>query len=137
MCSFTGWEAMEGVMTLADSPTRMRNLLTHEMDAALARHDNDMVNQLLDNAMANHLLGEKAPSIIRSAATQQAQRQLRGAIESGDPKRIKGSLVAAKRHLAAFGAPLSFTFLHFSPKCSPFLVAFWSSEVVNRLGARV
>lgn len=82
----------------------MRNLLTHEMDAALARHDNDMVNQLLDNAMANHLLGPQAPSIIRGAATQQAQRQLRAAIESGDVKRIKGSLVAAKRGLAVWSS---------------------------------
>ncbi|CAK9045479.1 unnamed protein product [Durusdinium trenchii] len=90
-------KAMEGVMTLAESPSRVKSLLTNQMDEALARHDNQMVNQLLDNAMAHHLLGPQAPSIIRSAAQQQAKRQLREAIDSGDPKRLKGSLVAAKR----------------------------------------
>jgi len=90
-------KAREGVMTLAESPARMQKLLTNQMDEALARHDNHMVNQLLDNAIANHLVGAQAPSIIRSAAQQQARRQLREAIDCADPKRIKGALVAAKR----------------------------------------
>eukprot|EP00434_Breviolum_minutum_P002831 symbB.v1.2.002488.t1/scaffold131.1/size310497/8 len=90
-------KARGSVATLAESPARMQKLLTHQMDEALARHDNHMVNQLLDNAMANHLIGSQAPSIIRSAAQQQARRQLREAIDCEDPKRLKGALVAAKR----------------------------------------
>ncbi|CAJ1402883.1 unnamed protein product [Effrenium voratum] len=130
-------DVSSGVMSLADSPSRVRSLLTRQMDDALARHDSHMVNQLLDNAMANHLMGPQAPSIIRSAAQQQAKRQLRDAIDSADSKRLKGALVAAKR-LNATELP-EFTEAIEKYKAIRKLPVGWDVNlmVLNREGARM
>eukprot|EP00931_Biecheleriopsis_adriatica_P063043 TRINITY_DN38123_c0_g1_i1.p1 TRINITY_DN38123_c0_g1~~TRINITY_DN38123_c0_g1_i1.p1 ORF type:complete len:488 (+),score=110.97 TRINITY_DN38123_c0_g1_i1:74-1537(+) len=87
-------EAKAGVY---EASADLKKQLTDQMDLALASSDNTAINDLLDSAMSNSLLGKAAPASLKRAAEQTAKRQLKDAISSEDPKRLKGALVAATR----------------------------------------
>jgi len=82
-------------MLLVTDETRKR--LQEQMDTALAMSDDRRINSLLDGAMAANILGSQAPKAWQNAAKAYGSRQLREAIASEDPKRLKGALVAARR----------------------------------------
>eukprot|EP00812_Abedinium_dasypus_P008514 NODE_226_length_1780_cov_395.400580.p1 GENE.NODE_226_length_1780_cov_395.400580~~NODE_226_length_1780_cov_395.400580.p1 ORF type:complete len:527 (-),score=120.11 NODE_226_length_1780_cov_395.400580:182-1555(-) len=71
--------------------------LSTDLDKALAGHDNETLNYLLDHAVVAQLVGDKAPDILRKAGHGVAVRHLTEAIDCGDPKQLKGALVAARR----------------------------------------
>lgn len=79
------------------STARWREQLEHQMEEALASCDEGKTEMLLDSALAAGLLGERAPGVLRRAARRAAARGLRDAAQAGDPKRLKGALVAARR----------------------------------------
>lgn len=90
----------QAVVNTAD----LRAQLTTQFDTALATVDSGALNQLLDSAIASKLLDEKAPPAVKKAAGQIASRQLQEAIDSEEPQRLKGALIAAKR-LSATSVP--------------------------------
>lgn len=71
--------------------------LEQQMEEALTSCDEGKSEVLLDAALASGVVGESAPAVIRRAARRAAGRTLRDATASGDPKRLKGALLAARR----------------------------------------
>jgi len=68
------------------------------MEEALTTCDESTMNMLLDKAFSlSAQYKESLPRPVRQAARQVAGRKLREATEFGDPKCLKGALVAAKR----------------------------------------
>jgi len=84
----------------------MKTKLNSQVQVALANHDDDRINFLLDSAIAASIVDGANPC-IRQAADGMAEKQLQEAIAAGEPKRLKGALVAAKRlnatHVPSFG----------------------------------
>jgi len=79
--------------------------LVENMDKALANVDNHNINKLLDSAIANRLITDSsAPAELKRAASTVSSRQLKHALESGDPKQLKGAMIAAWR-LNCHGLP--------------------------------
>lgn len=74
-----------------------RENIEEQMEHALTNCDEGTTQTLLDKAFASSLAGDKMPAVVRRAARRVAGRNLRDATESGDPKQLKGALVAAKR----------------------------------------
>lgn len=74
-----------------------RENLEEQMENALTNCDEGRTQSLLDRAFASGLVGDSMPAVMRRAARRTAGRNLRDATESGDPKQLKGALVAAKR----------------------------------------
>lgn len=72
--------------------------LQESMELALRSDDSERVGQLLDLALASDMASTAANiPAVRRAAECQARKQLLEAIESGDARRLKGALVAARR----------------------------------------
>jgi len=76
---------------------QVREQLEEQMESALTSCDEGKTETLLDKALANGLVGERSPAVIRRAARRVAGRNLLEATASRDPKRLKGALVAARR----------------------------------------
>merc|ERR1719410_296537 len=74
----------------------MKTKLNSQVELALSNHDSDRINFLLDSAIAASIIDGANPS-IRQAADGMAEKQLQEAIAAGEPKQLKGALVAAKR----------------------------------------
>eukprot|EP00929_Paragymnodinium_shiwhaense_P059752 TRINITY_DN29903_c0_g1_i1.p1 TRINITY_DN29903_c0_g1~~TRINITY_DN29903_c0_g1_i1.p1 ORF type:complete len:574 (+),score=129.57 TRINITY_DN29903_c0_g1_i1:163-1884(+) len=98
----TGKDLNDYITPMKDKVTKastdFKQKMTDQMDAALVSTDQSRLNSVLDSAMAGRILGHgSAPASVKRAANQVAARQLQDAINSEDPKRLKGALVAAKR----------------------------------------
>mmetsp|Transcript_11221 Transcript_11221/g.25195 ORF Transcript_11221/g.25195 Transcript_11221/m.25195 type:complete len:653 (-) Transcript_11221:103-2061(-) len=76
--------------------SEMWKMVKQQMDSALTRKNDGIISSLLDSAFADGL-GKFAPESVKRAANDMAAKQLREAVESEDPKRLKGALLAAKR----------------------------------------
>jgi len=79
------------VETAKRSTARWREQMEHQMEEALTRCDDRKIDMLLDTALERGLANDRLP------ARRAAGRNLRDATASGDPRRLKGALVAAKR----------------------------------------
>lgn len=96
--SGVGQMVEKGMAKLAPVAEDVASKLGRQMESALAGTNNKHVNSLLDSALATRLLDQTSvPVAVRNAANQTASRQLQEAIESDDPRRLKGALVAAGR----------------------------------------
>lgn len=83
---------------LAPATQNISEKLGKQMESALAGTNNKHVNNLLDSALATRLFDQKVvPNAVRNAANEAASRQLQDAIDSNDPRRLKGALIAAGR----------------------------------------
>ncbi|CAE8612442.1 unnamed protein product, partial [Polarella glacialis] len=72
-----------------------------QMEEALSSCDEGKTEMLLDKVLYTGMTSDMMPSAVRRAARRIASRNLREAMESGDPTRLKGALVAARRLHAA------------------------------------
>eukprot|EP00933_Yihiella_yeosuensis_P050933 TRINITY_DN48744_c0_g1_i1.p1 TRINITY_DN48744_c0_g1~~TRINITY_DN48744_c0_g1_i1.p1 ORF type:complete len:627 (-),score=120.81 TRINITY_DN48744_c0_g1_i1:336-2165(-) len=72
-----------------------------KMEDALMSCDEGKTEILLDKALALGMDSQRVPLSVRKAARRIAGRNLKRAVQSGDPTRLKGALVAAKRLHAA------------------------------------
>lgn len=79
------------------SAARFREQIERQMEDALTRCDDRKIDAILDTALEHGLTNDRLPASIRQAARRTAGRNLRDATASGDPRRLKGALVAAKR----------------------------------------
>mmetsp|Transcript_328 Transcript_328/g.603 ORF Transcript_328/g.603 Transcript_328/m.603 type:complete len:547 (+) Transcript_328:3-1643(+) len=75
----------------------LRSWVAEKMEAALANHDENQINYLLDQALDSTLTGESTPHVISHAAGKIAQKRLQEALQADDPKALKAAVLMANR----------------------------------------